>query len=74
MVLEKYVSMFDLLNIETKIALLARLSDNLNQSFRKTKRDKKELFESLAGSWADVDDSIVEDIYNSRTYSERKNK
>lgn len=38
----------------------------------KTKKDKNILLESLCGAWSDVDDGIVDEIYNLRTSSDRK--
>ena len=63
--------MFDLLNMEAKLELLARLSENVHRSFNKPNKDKSELLESLSGSWSDVDENIVDEIYNSRTISDR---
>lgn len=71
-IMNNYIRMFDLLEIENKIELLARLSDNVNKTFRKPKKDKNELLESISGAWADIDDDIVDDIYNSRTFSSRE--
>lgn len=71
-VLNKYIRMFDLLDLEAKLELLARLSENVHHSFKKPKRNKDDLLESISGSWSDVDDRIVDDIYNSRTISKRE--
>ncbi len=71
-ILNKYVRMFDLLDIETKLELLARLSDNVNKTFREPKKNKSELLESISGSWSTIDDSIIDEIYSSRTISERE--
>jgi hypothetical protein len=64
--------MFDLLDIEAKLELMARLSENINQTFRRPEKNKNDLLESLSGSWTDVDDNIIDDIYASRTVSERE--
>ncbi len=71
-VLNKYIRMFDLLDLEAKLELLARLSENVNRSFKHPKDDKHALLESLSGSWEDVDDSIVDEIYSSRTTSDKE--
>lgn len=71
-VVDKYVRMFDLLNIEAKIDLLAKLTENIKNTFKKAGRDKKMLLESLNGSWQDIDESIVSEIYQSRTTSHRE--
>jgi hypothetical protein len=70
-VLNKYIRMFDLLDLEAKLELLARLSENVNRSFKSPRDDKHALLESLSGSWEDVDDSIVDEIYSSRTTSDK---
>lgn len=64
--------MFNFLEIESKIELLARLTDNVNKTFRKSKKDKNELLESVSGAWATVNSDIVEEIYRSRTTSNRE--
>ncbi len=70
--LRKYIQMFELLDLETKLELLAKLTDNINRTFKKPKRDKTELLDSLCGSWDDIDDAIIDEIYNSRTTSNRE--
>jgi hypothetical protein len=69
--LDKYMRMFDLLDIEAKLELMTKFSENISQTFKQSRKDKTELLESLSGSWADVDNSIVDDIYNSRTLSDK---
>lgn len=64
--------MFDLLDIEAKLELMAKFSENISQTFKNSRRDKAELLESLSGSWANMDDSIVDDIYNSKRYLTEK--
>lgn len=71
-VLDKYMRMFDLLDIEAKLELLTRLTDNINKSFKKPKKNKEALLDALCGTWSDVDDSIIDDIYSSRTISDRQ--
>jgi hypothetical protein len=51
---------------------LARLSENVNRSFKHPKDDKHALLESLSGSWEDVDDSVIDEIYSSRTTSDKE--
>ncbi len=71
-IINRYLKMFDLLDIETKLELLVRLSDNVNRSFKRAEKDKADLLDSISGSWSDVDDRIVEEIYTARTLSNRE--
>lgn len=70
--IDMYVKLFDVLDMEAKLELLARLSDNIKHSFHKKPRDKQALLEGLAGAWEEVDDSLVEEIYAARTVSSRE--
>ena len=66
-ILNSYIRMFDLLDVEAKLELLVKLSENVKDSFKKPTDDKEEILDTLSGTWSDVDDSIVDDIYESRT-------
>lgn len=73
-VIDHYVRMFDLLEIEAKLELLAKLTDNIKNSFNnpQSNTDKNALLNALSGSWVDVNDQIIEDIYDARTLSDRE--
>lgn len=70
-VFNRYIRMFDLLDVETKLELLAKLTENINKSFKRQTTDKYKLLDTLCGAWGDVDDGIVEDIYHARTTSDK---
>ena len=53
-VLNKYVRMFELLDMEAKLKLLTQLTENINKTFKKPEKDKNELLEALCGSWKDI--------------------
>jgi len=42
-----------------------------SSSKRNLEKNKEEILNELAGSWSDVDDSIIEDIYKNRTTSSK---
>jgi len=74
LVLSNYVRLFETLPIDARLTLLSALSESLRSTFRnKTSARKAELFQQLAGSWADVDDqTMITEIYASRTTSDRE--
>jgi hypothetical protein len=49
-IINRYMKMFDLLDIETKLELLVRLSDNVNRSFKSPRKDKEDILETISGS------------------------
>jgi hypothetical protein len=65
--------MFDVLDMNMKLELLKKLTENIQNSFKTVPPEvnKEELLEKLAGAWSDVDDSLVDEIYESRTISDR---
>lgn len=70
-VVNSYLSIFDRLDLDSKLALLAGLTENIRASISAPKTDKTKLLYELAGSWSDVDEGIIDEIYISRTVSER---
>lgn len=72
LIISKYVKLFELMSLESKIELLSKLADSIKSEFSGEKEpDKKELSRELFGAWADIDDDITEIIYSSRTTSDR---
>jgi hypothetical protein len=73
LIISKYVKLFELLSLESKIELLSKLTDSIKSGFSGGKEpSKKELSSELFGAWADMDDDITELIYSSRTTSDRE--
>ena len=66
------MKMFSSLDIESKIELMRRFSENISVTFNSTQNKKTELLDKLSGSWSNVDDKLIEDIYQSRTVSNRE--
>lgn len=64
--------MFEPLSTELKLELLAALSENIKNSLKKSRVDKRRLFNDLKGSWNDVSDDLEADIYHSRTISDKE--
>lgn len=73
LMLDNYVRLFESLPIDTRLSLMNALTDSLRSSLTLTSSERKrELFVQLAGAWSDVDDeAMIEDIYSSRTISDR---
>jgi hypothetical protein len=59
------------LSVEFKLELIAKISESLKSDINNEKPDNEILLEKLSGSWSDVDDSIVDEILESRTSSNR---
>lgn len=61
------------LTSELKLELISKLLDSVkSDKVETTESRKRELLYKLSGSWSDVDDSIIEEIYSARSYSERE--
>ena len=70
--ISRYLRLFEPLSMELKLELLAALSENIKDGLKKPRADKRLLFNELRGSWSDVGDDIEEEIYRSRTISDKK--
>lgn len=71
--ISKYVKLFEPMSLESKIALLAALTESIKNGLnKKDEVDKESLSEELFGAWADTDDNIADIIYTSRTSSDRE--
>lgn len=70
--ISRYLKILEPLSIELKLELLAALSENIKTGWNKSRVDKKLLFNDLRGSWSDVSHDIEEDIYSSRTTSDKE--
>ncbi|HHH52178.1 MAG TPA: hypothetical protein ENK91_00835 [Bacteroidetes bacterium] len=60
------------LSAELKLELLSELSNNIKLRFNKKNIEKEKLLNDLFGAWNVANDSLVDDIYNSRNNSSRK--
>ena len=70
--INNYMKMFSSLDMESKIELMRRFSENVSVTFNSTQNKKRELLDKLSGSWSNIDDKLIEDIYQSRTVSNRE--
>ncbi|MFK7932934.1 MAG: hypothetical protein AB8G22_05450 [Saprospiraceae bacterium] len=71
LVVNNYLSIIERLDLETRLMLLSALTENIRVSVKKTNTSKLELLHRLYGSWSDVDESIIEDIYSHRSIPAR---
>ena len=69
LIVERYMRLIEPLPFEIKLELISKLFESLKTSVGRPQVNKDALLDELSGSWKDVDDSIVEDIYRSRTTS-----
>lgn len=72
LIVERYMRLIEPLPFEIKLALISKIFENLKTNIGRPEVSKDELINELYGSWDDVDDSIIEDIYSRRTISERE--
>ncbi len=72
LLISRYLRLFEPLSTELKLELLAALSENIKNSLKKPRVDKRRLFNDLKGSWNDVSDDLEADIYRSRTISDKE--
>jgi hypothetical protein len=70
--ISRYLRLFEPLSTELKLELLAALSENIKAGWKKPRVDKELLFNDLRGSWSDVSEDIEDDIYSSRTISDKE--
>ncbi|MEM6264688.1 MAG: hypothetical protein AAGI38_19405 [Bacteroidota bacterium] len=70
--ISRYLRLVELLSVEMKLELLAALSESIKNGLKKSRADKKLLFDELRGSWSDVGNEIEEEIYRSRTISDKE--
>ncbi len=70
----KYMNMLAPLNFEVKLAILSKLSENLQSEFAAGPKQKSDdqLLDELYGAWSDMDESILDDIMSSRTISDKE--
>lgn len=72
LIVERYMRLIEPLPFEIKLELISKIFENLKTNIGRPEVNKDELIKELYGSWDDVDDSIIEDIYSRRTISERE--
>ena len=72
LLISRYLRLVEPLSTELKLELLAALSENIKNSMKESRVDKRRLFNDLKGSWNDVSDDLESDIYRSRTISDKE--
>lgn len=71
-VVSRYIKLFEVLSIEVKLELLAKLTESIKQNIKKTTPNKHHLLGQLYGAWKDVDEEkMIHNIYSSRTFSDK---
>ena len=71
-IVSKYLKLFELLSLESKIELLSKLTDSIKHEVSPQSRpDKTGLLQELFGAWSDIDEDITDQIYSSRTISDK---
>jgi hypothetical protein len=71
LLVSRYLRILEPLGVEVKLELIARLTESIKRGFKKSNNDKQELLNELCGSWSDVSDDIITDIYDARSSSDR---
>lgn len=73
-VINRYMRLLEPLSIELKLELLTRLTESVKRSYQPVQPvvDKQKLLYDLAGSWSDIDDSVIDEIMKTRTISDQE--
>lgn len=71
LLISRYIKLFEVLSLDIKLELLSRLTESIKKGIEQNKKSDRELINELSGSWKDVDDNIIDEIYSSRTVSSR---
>jgi len=61
-----YMAMLRHLNIDLRLRLITELTESIRVDQSKNKRNDDE-WKDLFGAWSNMDDSLVEEVINSRT-------
>lgn len=74
LIVERYMKLIEPLGYEIKLALISRVVESLKETFSKPEPepDKEKLLNELYGSWSDVDEGIIDEIYEARTISDQE--
>lgn len=67
LIVNRYMRLIAPLTTETKLELVSKIVENLRSGVVRPALDKEKLLETLYGSWSDMEDTIINDIINSRT-------
>jgi len=71
-IVARYMRMFKTLDLDIKLELLTRITENIKEGVKKKQSiDKVALLEKLSGSWSDVSDNLTDEIYSTRTLSNK---
>lgn len=72
LVLDSYMSMLNKLDVESRLTILSALTDSIRTSLKQETTDKRKLLFELYGAWDDLDESVIDDIYENRSIPERE--
>ena len=72
LIVERYMKLIEPLGYEIKLELISKVIESLKETFKKPEPDKEELLDELYGSWSDVDEEIINEIYEARTISDQE--
>ncbi len=72
LIVERYMRLIEPLPFEIKLELMSKIFEHLKINVDQTQTSKDDLVDELYGAWNDVDDSIIEDIYDRRTISAKE--
>ena len=74
LIVERYMKLIEPLGNEIKLELISRVIESLKETFKKPEPepDKEKLLNELYGSWSDVDEEIINEIYEARTISDQE--
>lgn len=66
-IVARYMRMFEALDLDIKLELLTRITENIKEGVKKKQAvDKLALLEKLSGAWSDVSDNLTDEIYSTR--------
>ena len=64
LIVDRYMRLIEPLPFETKLELISKLFENLKTKVSIPTMNKDELINELYGSWHDVNESLIDDIYS----------
>lgn len=71
-IISRYWQMIEPLEIEVKLELIARLTESIKHGFKKSDEEKPKLLDELFGAWGDMDEELINDLYKSRSISDKE--
>ncbi len=70
--IDTYLELIGKMGHNNKLELISRLSSSMKEDISQERNDKIALLNELSGAWSDMEDGLIEDIFESRTLSDKE--